>query len=701
MKISICTGFPAAAIGVVAMVVAGWLAFTVAQDPAVGRAGERAAAIAGKIAAVSGGQRFASDLAGAASQPGGMPDGMHRVIHDTVAGTLAALEGVRSLAAGQAYENAVGRLGDEVHRWRDEVERAMHTSPPQAALDAVAGQSRIISQMAEMVMKEVSADRVAHERAARQGAIAAALTAAAIIGAGALAFGTAGMAFGRRLAHEMALLPAGLRALAKDGAGAALPGQSRRDEFGTMVRELHGLAATMREMDRSRAEMERMALTDPLTGLPNRRGLCEFLSNRDGLSGDRASVAVMHIDLDHFKTINDANGHEAGDLVLREATRRMAMVIRDSDILARLGGDEFVIVAQGVTSVASLESLAARVIRAIEAPIAHGGKSFHVTASVGAVLGGRRGHVLDPRRLLINADVALCHAKTAGRNRCSVFTSAMARDVRRQQERGAEIRAAIARREFQVWFRPVLDLRARRAIALDLVTRWNHPERGVLPAGAFIDIAEAHSLTGSLAIPAFERAFEQIGRWRADGLQVPELHIGISRSVMLSASVIETLRWMFDDNHLDPSRIVFAFSERYCNGRGTEATFANLRRLADLGSGIIVDDFGSVDGALGNITRLGADRIKLNVARTGGLIASDRQASSHVAGILPAVSRIGESLGVRVLAKRVDTVEQRECLLARGFSGMQGDAVAPAMDADAVGEWLARPMATPLRAVAG
>lgn len=510
-------------------------------------------------------------------------------------------------------------------------------------------------------------------------------------------------AYARRLAAEMARLPDDLRALAGSDGGKPLAGERRGDELGELARDLRAFAGAVSELSQSRAEMERMALTDPLTGLPNRRGLHDFLARlarRRGWS-DRAALGVMHIDIDHFKTINDANGHEIGDHVLREATRRMAMVIRDTDILARVGGDEFVIVAQGIGSSSALEGLACRVLRQFGTPVAAGERAVQVTVSIGAVLGGRRGRLPDPRRLLVSADVALASAKLGGRNRVALFTSGMWRDARRQQEQVAEIRGGIERGEFHVWFRPVVDLAAGRTVALDLVPRWHHPVRGLLPARAFLPAAEACGLTEAMAVPMLEGAFRAAAAWRGAGLAVPPLHIGMSRSLLVSPTIVDRIVWMLDDARIEPAAIEFAVAEHCCSGRGADAVHDSLQRLSGLGAGLIVDEFGSVDGALGNITKLGAGSIRLNLARTTGLAdgdeAGDAAAEARIRALLPAIVGIGSSLGVRVLVKGIGKPSQIDRLRARGFSRFEGEAVAPAMDAAATAAWIATAAAQPLR----
>ena len=706
MGISYRIAGPVAALGFLALAVAGFLLWALGDGASLDRASTRAA-VAAHVATIRQAQRTAASLA--ALRPDGS-DGVHALLHDVAAAAVADAEAIRRLAAGQPYAPAAARLAAETARWRDDVETLSH--PPAAATGAaadpaepLASRRMLILQLTDGIAQGAARAEADGRAALWAGRLRAATFLSVVLGAAAAALVVAALASSRRLARDMAALPRAVQALS-EGAEPVLTGEDRDDEFGGMARRLRAFAESMRQMTRSRAEMERMALTDPLTGLPNRRGLYDFLAKRGSRRRtERGTVAVLHIDLDHFKTINDANGHEAGDFVLREATRRMALVIRDSDILARVGGDEFVVFAHGLTSLASLERLAERIITQFEEPVVFRGCTLRVTASIGAVLGGRRGRVLDPNRLLISADIALAHAKAAGRNRCSVFTSAMARDARRLRERAGEVRDAIGRGEFRIWFRPVMDMRTGRPSALDLVPRWHHPTRGILTPAAFMGAAEAHSLTEAMALPAYERAFAAVASWRAAGLPVLPLHVGVSRTLLLSPGFVDRLGWLLEQSRIDPERIAVSIAESYCSGRGTDAVFESLRRLADRGSTILIDDFGSVDAALANITRIGATAIKVDVRRASNLVRGGRRSDGDIGerrlALLSGMIRIGESLQVRVQAKGVSERGTVERLLARGFAEMQGDAVAPALDETAAADWLAAAGSGPVRLAAG
>ncbi len=618
--------------------------------------------------------------------------GLHALLHEASATVLTDIDALRTFSIGEPYGPAIGHLAAEFARWRDDVERLVHAGPAghgsrTKAFALLAAKDRLIEELSDSVGERLAQAQTARAGSGRASAIRTAGAAVAGVFLAALCLYGAASLYARRLARDMARLPGDLQDLVRGDRPGGLSGEARADEMGTMARDLHAFAERMRLLTQSRAEMERMALTDPLTELPNRRGLYHFL-DKDGWpggqggEGDCGTVAVLHIDLDHFKAVNDTHGHDAGDSVLREATRRMASVIRDTDILARLGGDEFVIVARGLTSEDALERLAERVIRQFDATVAFRDRTLQVTASLGAVLGGRRGEVPDPRRLLISADVALGHAKSAGRNRWSIFTSAMARDARRQQEQADEIRVGIERGEFQLWFRPIIDLRSGRATALDVVPRWHRPNRRVLRADGFIDATEAHNLTGAMLLPALEQALHHAASWRAAGATVPVLHIDMTRTMLLAPDIVDRLSWLLDEHHIEPDRIAIEISERFCGGRGVEAVFDNLRRFADLGAAIVIDDFGSVDAALGTITRVGATAIKLDVGRLGGLVAGeDRRSSTGVTleALMPGIIGIGDSLGVTVMASRVvdraeiDRLRSRRLLRDAGRRGRPGD----------------------------
>ena len=485
------------------------------------------------------------------------------------------------------------------------------------------------------------------------------------------------VAMGRRIARRLGLLPQQMRDIVWGEAGDPIPGAGPGD-IGTLVSDLDALAREMCAVIESRAEMEKLALTDALTGLPNRRGLFEFFSviERTAPRDGSQRIGVMHVDLDHFKAVNDRLGHDAGDFVLKDATRRISSAIRDSDVLARLGGDEFVVIAPGVESEKTMERIAGRIIEQFETPIFYRDTPCSVSASIGMVLGGQRGKVLDPARLLINADIALCHAKEGGRNQAALFNSTMAREIQQRKTEADEIRRGLLNDDFQPWFAPTVDTRTGQLAGIDVLLRWNNPGRGLLSPHAFLDTVEAYNMLEELGMQVFERACASIVEWRAAGIDLPTMHFGMSRAQLLAPAVVDKVSWLLDDSGIEPQAVQIGISERHCNGRSVELIFANLKRFAALGIDLVLDDFGSDNGSISNIVRLGARQVR---AAEGVMAEQD---------LLHSLMGIGDRLDLPIVMKNVRDQAQVPHLQSIGLSLMQGPAIAAEMNAAEMTAWL-------------
>jgi len=492
----------------------------------------------------------------------------------------------------------------------------------------------------------------------------------------------------RALLRALGGLPGLVRATAWGEREGDFPDVGGGPEIARLRAGLGDLANDMAREIEERAKMERMALTDPLTGLPNRRGLFEFFARLadGGATGEPQPIGVMHLDLDHFKAVNDMHGHDAGDHVLREATRRMATAIRDTDLLARLGGDEFVIVAPQVENEWVLERIAERIIALFDEPMVYHDVPCRIGASIGIVLGGQRGKVLDPARLLINADIALCHAKTAGRGRHALFTSSMARAAQTRACQADEIRDGIAAGAFHPWFQPVISCASGAMTAVEITPRWHHPALGVLAPRQFVDAAEAHNLIEDLGHQVVERAFALIQGWRRQGHAVPALHLATSRAQLMSPAWIDKLTWTMDEANLVPADVAIQIAEPHCAGRGIELVLANLDRLRGMGFAIVLDAFGAESASVATLTRLEAGVLKpaahLTAALTGG--PADDRAAALMLGVLG----LGERLGIEIVARAVDGAAARAALDGLGCRAMQGDVFAPLMDGAAMAAWL-------------
>ncbi|MFK7945461.1 MAG: putative bifunctional diguanylate cyclase/phosphodiesterase [Paracoccaceae bacterium] len=498
--------------------------------------------------------------------------------------------------------------------------------------------------------------------------------------------------FERRLILDLHQLPRDFQRLLRFGKDEPLAGEGRRDMVGRTAKRLRVLGRQIRDELSAQAEIERLAITDALTDLPNRRGLMTSLDAvLAGLKPDR-TVALLHVDLDHFKLVNDTLGHLAGDQVLQEATQRMSGVLRGSDMLARLGGDEFIIVAHGVENAEVLATLCDRVVRQFAQPIRFGEEHCNVGASVGGRLVFGTESSLEARRLLSDADVALCEAKAAGRNRWVIFTEEMAETIQRRTRQSREIREALLDGEFRAWYQPVVDVETGAICGIELLTRWEHPERGLLLPEAFLLPAETNNMFEEIGLQVLEAACFELKAWQSQGLQVPVLHVNMTRVQLVAPGVVDKVSWILDDCNIQPDRVVLEISEQNCEGRSVEVVFATLKRFADLGIETTLDDFGSLSSSLANVTKTGARRIKCSRALVAGLSDPDTEDDTRM--MLTGVVSFGRGIGVDIIAKGVEDDAQQQRLTGLGISLMQGDGLAAPMSGPDLSNLL--PVAAPI-----
>lgn len=485
-------------------------------------------------------------------------------------------------------------------------------------------------------------------------------------------------------------LPTAMKDVVHNSHDAAFPVEVVAGELGQFSQEMQDFALKMRETLAERTAMERMAHSDALTGLPNRRGLSSLL---DRLAGDPAAgrslggIGLLHLDLDHFKAVNDRLGHDAGDHVLCEAARLISAAIRDSDYLARLGGDEFVVVCPGVETDQVLVQIANRIIEKFSTPIIYETSRCHVGISIGMVLGGLRGKLLDPQRLLLNADVALCNAKANGRNRSAIFSTEMARSNRRQQNQAEEIRAGLEHDLFRPWFQPVVDLGTGQMVALHVQPRWESSAHGFIDPDDFMNTAEAFNLLEELGLRVVERACQAMSNWKRDHDGVPILQISLNRAQLLDANIADKISWCLDDANLVPDDLAFCAAEPFFAKRNAEVVVRNLDRLKSLGCPIILEEFGAANGSLSYIAGLQPTGVIAASGLTRDL-ATPAQCPTDTS-LLSALVSAADGLGIVVAARDIESAGQLRILKDLGVPQAQGAEICTAKSEADLSQWLA------------
>jgi len=435
--------------------------------------------------------------------------------------------------------------------------------------------------------------------------------------------------------------------------------------------------------DRKRAEEQLLYLArhDALTSLPNRsllgerlRGLCARGRRSDQL------FALHFLDLDRFKAVNDALGHEAGDRLLRDVAARLTQAIGESGMVARLGGDEFAILHSEIASAQEAAQLALRVLEALDRPFTVLGRSVSVSASIGITL-----HPADAGNadeLLRNADLAMYRAKTDGRRAYRFFDSAMDHAAREAMQLEADLRLALTRGEFELLWQPQVSLASGRITGAEALLRWHHPTRGLLTPGDFLGAAEETGLITPITQWALRGACRQGAEWAA------EPHGGIRVSANLSPSLFrqEDVRALVADalteSGLAPHMLDIELTERVLLD-DLDKVARTLHALRDLGVCLSIDDFGIGYSSLVYAKRFPAQRLKIDQSFVA-LLPTDRADAAIVGGVVS----LGHNLGMQVVAEGVETAEQVAALRALGCDEIQGYFVSHPISATAIGRIL-------------
>lgn len=420
-----------------------------------------------------------------------------------------------------------------------------------------------------------------------------------------------------------------------------------------------------------------LAQHDPLTELPNRAFLSERLRERCG-HGRRSEdgFALHFLDLDRFKAVNDALGHQVGDKLLKEVAKRLKATLREGDVVARLGGDEFAILQHDIKSPAAASLLATRVLDAFRKPFRVGKLSIAAGTSLGITLFPK--DTIDADALLRNADLAMYRAKTNSRGGFSFFDQEM--DVAAQQalRLEGELRRALARGEFELAWQPQVSLRTGRICGAEALLRWNHPERGVILPNDFLGVAEEAGLIAPVTEWVLATACAQGAIWagqRAEGVRIA---VNLSPSLFVTRDVQRMITEAITLSGLSPTLLDVEITERILLSKLEEAT-ATLTALRELGVAFSIDDFGTGYSSLAFVRSFPIQRLKVDQTYIGRL-GIDRADTAIVAGIL----HLAHGLNIQVVAEGVETASQLKRLQEMGCDEVQGFFVQKPISAEAL-----------------
>jgi diguanylate cyclase (GGDEF)-like protein/PAS domain S-box-containing protein len=419
--------------------------------------------------------------------------------------------------------------------------------------------------------------------------------------------------------------------------------------------------------DRKRAEeqIEFHAYHDVLTHLPNRKLFTDRLTQ--SISRARRAnkpLAVMFVDLDHFKSINDTLGHEAGDELLLEMAIRLRANVREDDTVARLGGDEFTIILAELRQPEDAVSVAEKIIKAVEQPLSIAGTSIEVSASIGIALYPDDGS--DAESLLRNADSAMYRAKEAGRNTYQLCTDDMKRRAVERLSLETRLRRAITEGQLVLHYQPQVSLTTGTVIGVEALVRWNDPERGLVHPSAFIPMAEESRLILPLGEWVLHTACAQMRTWLDAGLDVPLMAVNLSLRQFQQYDIVQSVRRVLADTGLDAGALELEITETAAM-QNAETTVEVLQALRELGVSIAIDDFGTGYSSLNYLKRFPITAVKIDRAFIRDLATSEGDSA-----IVAAVVGIARALKLRVIAEGVETEEQLSFLRRRNCDAAQG-----------------------------
>ena len=416
---------------------------------------------------------------------------------------------------------------------------------------------------------------------------------------------------------------------------------------------------------RTEEQMAHNALFDALTGLPNRRRLMESLARSLGSSrGARGGFALLMIDLDHFKDVNDSLGHEAGDRLLVSVSERLQALARPTDTVARLGGDEFAILAQAVEGAAEATGLAERIQQALLTPVTLGGGEIAASVSVGLVLGPAQYD--GPEDLLRDADTALYRAKDLGRARAEVFDPSMHERVKAALRTQSDLRQALARREFRVLYQPIVCLGTSVLAGCEALLRWEHPTRGLVPPADFIPIAEETGAIVPIGEWVLREACTQAQAWAYLGRKAPSVAVNLSARQFRERGLGRTVERILQETGLPPRRLKLEVTESAVMHDAEEAA-GIVRHLREFGVGFALDDFGTGHSSLSYVKRFPLSDLKIDRS-----FVTDITTSAEAAAIATAVVSLGHSLDLTVTAEGIETEAQRRFLRGLRCDAGQG-----------------------------
>jgi diguanylate cyclase (GGDEF)-like protein len=438
------------------------------------------------------------------------------------------------------------------------------------------------------------------------------------------------------------------------------------------------LASSLNEANR---RLRDQAHSDPLTRMPNRLMFEERMAAalaQVGSTPESCALAVMFIDLDGFKPVNDSFGHVAGDAVLREIGRRLQAIARPEDTVARVGGDEFLLMTLRPGHEAVAAAIAQRVLEALNEPLAlPNDVVVNLSASIGIVMYPEHGH---HAKMIANADAAMYAAKRAGGSTYAFFEPRMELDAREQLALQNDLRHAIERHELQLYYQPKIHAKSGQITGVEALLRWQHPIRGFVSPGLFIPIAERFGLIGTIGNWVIDEACRQMQEWMQQGLRM-RVAVNLSVHQLRQEDLVQRVRIAVGHFRVDAALLTFEITESVAM-EDTQETMRAFAQLASTGVSLSIDDFGTGYSSLSYLRKLPARQLKIDQS-----FVQDLGTSSDALAVVDAVIKLAHALGLQVVAEGVETARQRDILISLQCDELQGYLFARPMAARLLTLW--------------
>ncbi len=425
----------------------------------------------------------------------------------------------------------------------------------------------------------------------------------------------------------------------------------------------HLVEARNAQLESARVDLEHLAMHDALTGLPNRRYLDAMLADCANVpKAGNSRIALLHIDLDRFKQINDTLGHAAGDAVLVHVSRILKDTAGPDDFIARIGGDEFIVLNRmPQTDPLEVAAQANRFIEQIRQPIPYGNHLCRTGASVGIAMELTQG--MDPKQLLVNSDIALYRAKDKGKNRCEFFSDELQQRVILTKRLADDILRGIEQSEFIAYFQPKVDAKTRQIVGMEALVRWKHPVHGVLAPSAFLQVAEELNVVTVIDRLVFDQALTQFNRWIEQGLGIPSVSVNVSMRRLNDHELLNSLAGV----PIQPGTVSFELLESIFLDDTDEVMSLNIEHLKGLGIDIDIDDFGTGHASIAGLLKLKPKRLKID--RQFVLPIAE---SAEKRRLISSIIDMAKALDIEVVAEGVETLAQAQILEDLGCDILQG-----------------------------